>query len=324
VEKNKLEDSLANLRKAHGEMIVLRLTDRKFIERPRISCGSFGLDRALGGGFVKGSLNEVFGPESSGKTTLCISAVAEAQKIGNALFVDVEHSFDPVYARNLGVDIDKLLFSQPEYAEQAFDVVEHMVGSGALELVVVDSIPALLPEAELRGDPGDKHMGLAARLNRQHLRRILPAAKKTGTTILYVNQITYKIGVPSFMNPETTGGGTGFKYFCSTRTDIRKISTQKDSLAKESIRARARVVKNKTYVPFQSAEFDIRFGKGVDVVGEIFDFAVEQGVVEKSGAWYSYGKDRLGQGRENAVQALSKPDNDWLNLIRDNIEAIEV
>jgi len=286
---NELEKGLANLRKLHGDFVVVNLNDNKILDRPRISSGSFGLDRALGGGFVRGSLNEVFGPESSGKTTLCIHAMAEAQRLGSVLFIDMEHSFDPLYAKNLGVDLGTLLVSQPDYAEQAFDVIEHMVNTGSLSLVVLDSVPALLPQAELEGDPGDRHMGLAARINRQHLRRIISPASKKGATILYVNQITYKLGI-SFGNPETTSGGTGFKYFCSSRVDIRKISTQKESLAKEGIRSRA--------------------------------LAVEKGVVEKSGPWFSYDSNRLGQGRINTIQFLNSSECVYLKHIRNKLNEV--
>lgn len=298
---SKIDESIQNLQKAHNNaFIVMNLNDKKIVARERIPTGSFGLDRILGGGFVRGSLNEIIGPQSSGKTTICIHTMAQAQKLGKVLFIDLEHSFDPIYAESLGVSINNLLISQPEFAEQAFDVIEHLVATGEISLVVVDSIPALLPRSELEGDPGDSHMGLAARLNRQHLRRITHSASKTKTIILYVNQITYKIS--GYGNPETTGGGTGFGYFCSSICDIRSISTQKDNMAKQSIKARVRTVKNKTYIPFQETEFDIKFGKGIDYYGEVFDEAVKKKIIDKSGSWYSYKKDKLGQGRDNAIE----------------------
>ena len=308
--EKKIDEKIEALKATHKELILFKFGDKPaFIERERISSGSIGLDRALGGGFVKGSLNQIVGPKSAGKTTLCLHTMAEAQKSGRVLFVDLEHSFDPKYAKALGVNIDELFLAQPEFAEQAFDVIEALISTGEFSLIIVDSIPALLPKAELTGDPGDSHMGLIARLNRQHLRRVIHPASVNGTTIIYINQITYKIGV-MFGNPETTPGGTGFNYFCSSILDVRSINTMKISIEKESIRVRARTTKNKTYIPFQEAEFDIRFGKGIDRCGEILDLAVAKKVIERSGSWYSFGANRLGQGRDKAVEVLRDSSNE--------------
>lgn len=310
-----LDDVVKSLHKVHDDLILLKLGDKpSFLQRDRISSGSIGVDRILGGGFVRGSLNQIVGPKSSGKTTTCIHAMVEAQKIGPVLFIDLEHSFDPNYARDLGLDIHNLFLSQPEYAEQAFDVIETMVGSGGLSLVVVDSIPALLPKSELEGDPGDSHMGLAARLNRQHLRRITHPASKAQTTIIYVNQITLKIGI-MFGNPETTPGGTGFGYFCSTILDIRCISTMKDAVKAGGIRARVRATKNKTGIPFQQAEFDIKFGEGIDKTAEVFDWAVAKEVIKKSGSWYSYKDINIGQGKTASIVTMSENNNELYDTV---------
>lgn len=304
---SEIDERVNNLHKSHKDLVLFKLGDKpSFSDRPRISSGSIGIDRILGGGFVKGSLNQIVGPKSSGKTTICIHTIAEAQKKGPVLFVDLEHSFDPKYAADLGVDVDNLYMSQPEYAEQAFDVIEHMIASNQLSLIVIDSIPALLPKSELAGDPGDSHMGLAARLNRQHLRRILHPAATAKTTIIYINQITLKIGV-IFGNPETTPGGTGFGYFCSTIMDVRSILSMKEAIKADGIRVRAKMTKNKTFIPFQQTEFDIQFGEGIDKYAEVFDWAVEKKIVDKSGAWYSYEGNRLGQGKANSIAALK----DW-------------
>jgi len=320
MEKSKLEEGIEDLKKAHGDFVVIQLHDRAIVGRERLSSGSIGLDRALGGGFAKGLLHEISGPESSGKTTLCIHAMVEAQKFGPVLLVDTEHSFDPSYAQNLGLDIDQLYVSQPDCAEQAFDVIEHLGDTGEISLIILDSIPALLPKSELEGDPGDSHMGLAARLNRQHLRRVIPIAARHDTTIIYVNQITYKIGVV-FGNPETTAGGTGFRYFCSTRVDVRKISSLKEIQQTKGVRVRARVVKNKTAIPFQEAEFAIKFNKGISVAGEILELGTKQGVIDKSGTWYSYNSNRLGQGKENAIDLL-QANPDMLNEIRSKLSEV--
>lgn len=311
-----LEDAVKSLHKAHDDLVLLKLGDKPtFLQRERISSGSIGIDRVLGGGFVKGSLNQIIGPKSSGKTTTCIHAMVSAQKHGPVLFVDLEHSFDPMYAKNLGLDTDNLYMAQPEFAEQAFDIIETMVGcDGGLALVVVDSIPALLPKSELEGDPGDSHMGLAARLNRQHLRRITHPASQAKTTIIYVNQITLKIGIV-FGNPETTPGGTGFGYFCSTILDIRSISTMKDAIKSGGIRARIRATKNKTGIPFQQAEFDIKFGKGIDKAAEVFDWAVETEVIKKAGAWYSYNGNNIGQGKAASITTLLENDCELYSVV---------
>jgi len=240
VEK-KVEGAIKNLESSHG-LLVRRLGDKTIVARERMPSGSTGLDKVLGGGWVVGSLNEIFGPESSGKSTVCLHSMAEAQKRGLVLLVDNEHSFDPFYARNLGVDVDNLYVCQPSFAEQTFDVIEHLVSTGEFSMIVLDSIAGLSPRAEAEGDPGDSNMGVAARLNRQHLRKMTSLAANNKCTILYTNQITYKIGV-MFGNPETTTGGTGFKFFCSTRIDIRKISTQKDSIKAGGIRCRVKGVK---------------------------------------------------------------------------------
>ena len=299
---DKVDEAVDALDATYGP-IVFKLGKDKGLVRERISSGSLAYDRALGGGFVRGSLNEIFGQESSGKTTICLHAICEHQKYGKVLFIDTEHSFDPSYAKALGVDVNELYVCQPSYSEQAFTVMETLVSTGQFSLVILDSVAGLSPKVEVEGDSGDSNMGVAARLNRQHIRKITSIAQKTKTTILYTNQITYKIGV-NFGNPETTSGGTGFKFFCSTRTDLRRISTQKDSINKGAIRARAKVVKNKTYIPFQEAEFDIEFGRGVTREGELLDLCLEYGIILKSGAWFSFEEEKIGHGRVKAIEFL--------------------
>jgi recombination protein RecA len=268
-----------------------------------IPSGSVGLDRALGvGGFPRGRIVEVFGPESSGKTTIALHAIASVQRSnGVAAFVDAEHALDPRYARALGIQIDQLLVSQPDSGEQALEIVETLVRSSAIDLIVVDSVAALVPRAELEGEMGDSHMGLQARLMSQAMRKLTGHAAKTRSTILFINQTRQKIGV-TFGSPETTTGGTALKFYASVRLDIRKISTVKDGETACGSRVRARVVKNKLAPPFRDAEFDVLYGRGVSVSGEILDLATERGLIEKSGAWFTIGELKIGQGREKARQ----------------------
>jgi recombination protein RecA len=270
-----------------------------------ISSGSVSLDAALGiGGFPRGRIVEVFGPESSGKTTIALQAVAQAQKGGGmAAFVDVEHALDPGYARKLGVDTDNLLVSQPDYAEQALEITAALVASNAIDILVVDSVAALVPKAELEGEMGDSFMGVQARLMSQAMRKLTGIVSKSNTCLIFINQIREKIGV-MFGNPETTTGGRALKFYSSVRLDVRRIAAIKDGEAVVGNRTRAKVVKNKMAPPFRDAEFDIMYGEGISLVGDLLDVAVDKNIVEKSGSWYSYNGERIGQGRENAKQFL--------------------
>jgi len=301
-----LESAFTQIERQFGKGAIMRLGEKGVVlQIPSISTGSLGLDLALGiGGVPQGRVIEVFGPESSGKTTLALSIVAEAQKTGGiAAFVDAEHALDASYARKLGVNIDDLLISQPDTGEQALEICETLVRSGAVDVVVVDSVAALVPRAEIEGEMGDAHMGLQARLMSQALRKLTATISKSNTILLFINQIRMKIGV-MFGNPETTTGGNALKFYSSTRLDIRKIATIKDGQEVVGNRTRVRVVKNKVAPPFREAEFDIEYGKGISKVGELIDLGVIHLVVEKSGTWFSYGEERLGQGRENAKQFL--------------------
>jgi len=270
-----------------------------------ISTGSISLDAALGvGGFPRGRINEIFGPESSGKTTIALQVVAEAQKAGGiAAFIDVEHALDPVYARKLGVDVDNLLVSQPDYGEQALEITAHLIASGQIDVLIVDSVAALVPKSELDGEMGDSHMGVQARLMSQALRKLTGSVSKSRTCLIFINQIREKIGV-MFGNPETTTGGRALKFYSSVRLDIRRIAAIKDGDAVVGNRTKVKVVKNKVASPFREAEFDIIYGEGVSKEGDLLDLGVGQNIVEKSGSWYSYKGDRIGQGRENARQFL--------------------
>ncbi|HMX90490.1 MAG: recombinase RecA [Nitrospira sp.] len=298
--KRALDLALAQIEKQYGKGAVMKLgTDDRPADVPAISSGSLGLDIALGvGGFPRGRVIEIFGPESSGKTTLTLHAIAEAQKAGGvAAFIDAEHALDLTYAKKLGVHTDDLLVSQPDTGEQALEIAETLVRSGAIDVIVVDSVAALVPRAEIEGEMGDAHMGLQARLMSQALRKLTAAIAKSQTTLIFINQIRMKIGV-MFGNPETTTGGNALKFYSSVRLDIRRIESIKDGQDVTGSRVRVKVVKNKMAPPFRQAEFDIMFAEGISKSGEIVDMGVEKRVVEKAGAWYSYKGERLGQGRE--------------------------
>jgi len=298
--KRALDLALAQIEKQYGKGAVMKLgSDERPADVPAISSGSLGLDIALGvGGFPRGRVLEIFGPESSGKTTLTLHAIAEAQKAGGtAAFIDAEHALDLTYAKKLGVQTDDLLVSQPDTGEQALEIAETLVRSGAIDVIVVDSVAALVPRAEIEGEMGDAHMGLQARLMSQALRKLTAAISKSQTTLIFINQIRMKIGV-MFGNPETTTGGNALKFYSSVRLDIRRIESIKDGQDVTGSRVRVKVVKNKMAPPFKQAEFDIMFAEGISKAGELVDMGVEKRVVEKAGAWYSYKGERLGQGRE--------------------------
>mgnify|MGYP003444140215 FL=1 len=298
--KRALDLALAQIEKQYGKGAVMKLgADDRPADVPAISSGSLGLDIALGvGGFPRGRVIEIFGPESSGKTTLTLHAIAEAQKAGGvAAFIDAEHALDLTYAKKLGVQTDDLLVSQPDTGEQALEIAETLVRSGAIDVIVVDSVAALVPRAEIEGEMGDSHMGLQARLMSQALRKLTAAISKSQTTLIFINQIRMKIGV-MFGNPETTTGGNALKFYASVRLDIRRIGSVKDREEVVGNETRVKVVKNKMAPPFKQAEFDIMFAEGISKSGELVDIGVEKRVVEKAGAWYSYKGERLGQGRE--------------------------
>jgi recombination protein RecA len=301
-----LEIALGQIEKQFGKGSIVRLGSKDAIVPVSvISTGSISLDAALGvGGFPRGRINEIFGPESSGKTTIALQVVAEAQKAGGiAAFIDVEHALDPAYARKLGVDVDNLLVSQPDYGEQALEITAHLIASGQIDVLVVDSVAALVPKSELDGEMGDSHMGLQARLMSQALRKLTGSVSKSNTCLIFINQIREKIGV-MFGNPETTTGGRALKFYASTRLDIRRIAAIKDGDAVVGNRTKVKVVKNKVASPFREAEFDIIYGEGVSKEGDLLDQGVAQNIIEKSGSWFSYKSDRIGQGRENARQFL--------------------
>jgi recombination protein RecA len=315
-EKNKtkaLELAIANVQKEFGDGAIMRLKDGEKIggEVDVIPSGSLGLDVALGiGGYPRGRIVEIFGPESSGKTTLTLHAIAELQRQGGvAAFIDAEHALDVGYARKLGVKTDDLLISQPDYGEQALEIADMLVRSGAVDLVVIDSVAALVPKAEIEGDMGDSHVGLQARLMSQALRKLTASVSKSKCMIFFTNQIRMKIGV-MFGSPETTSGGNALKFYASMRLDVRRIGAIKEATAKDSVvvgnRTRVKVVKNKMAAPFREVEFDIIYGKGVCRSGEIVDMASEMGLIQKSGAWFSVGSERIGQGRDNARTYLEE------------------
>ncbi len=311
-----LQLTLDKIDKSYGKGTIMKLGDHAIENLPCISSGSLGLDIALGiGGYPRGRVVEIYGPESSGKTTLAIHAIAEAQKKGGiAAFIDAEHAFDRFYAENLGVDVNNLYISQPDNGEQALEVADQLIRSGAIDIIVIDSVAALTPKAEIEGDMGDSKMGLHARLMSQALRKLTSVIDKTNTTVVFINQLRDKLGV-MFGNPETTTGGNALKYYASVRLDVRKIGQIKDGDNVVGNRTRVKVVKNKVAPPFRSAEFDIMFGEGISKIGEIIDMGVECEVIKKSGSWFSYGDTKLAQGRD-AVKALLK-DNDEL---REEIE----
>ena len=323
VEKRKaLEVAMSQIEKQFGKGSVMKLGQFKAMEIEAIPTGALSLDIALGiGGVPRGRIIEVYGPESSGKTTLALHVIAEAQKMGGeAAFIDAEHALDPVYARKLGVDIDNLIVSQPDTGEQALEITEALVRSGALDVVVVDSVAALVPKAEIDGEMGDSHMGLQARLMSQALRKLAGAINKSKTVLIFINQLREKIGV-MFGNPETTTGGRALKFYASVRMDIRKTEMMKQDGQVIGNRVRVKVIKNKVAPPFREAEFDVLYGKGISKVGNILDMAVNLDIVEKSGAWFSYNGQRISQGRENAKRYLEEhPDimDEIEKKVRDN------
>lgn len=300
-----LEGALSQIERAFGKGSIMRMGQRPKVETNVISTGSIGLDIALGiGGMPRGRIVEIYGPESSGKTTLALHVLAEAQKKGGTVaFIDAEHALDPGYARKLGVNIDDLLLSQPDAGEQALEIADTLVRSGAVDVLVVDSVAALVPRAELEGDMGDSHVGLHARLMSQALRKLTGTVSRSNTLVIFLNQIRMKIGV-MFGNPETTTGGNALKFYSSIRLDIRRIGSIKDKDEVVGNQTRVKVVKNKMAPPFRQVEFDIMYGEGISKMGELLDLGVKGNIVEKSGAWFSFDSQRIGQGRENAKQFL--------------------
>ena len=300
-----VESAMSQIERQFGKGAIMKLGDRPVLDVPVIPTGSLALDRALGvGGLPRGRVIEIFGPESSGKTTLALHAVAEAQRRGGiAAFIDAEHALDTVYARKLGVNCDDLLVSQPDTGEQALEIADMLVRSGAVDIMVIDSVAALVPRAEIEGEMGDSHMGLQARLMSQALRKLTGTIGKTHTALIFINQIRMKIGIV-FGNPETTTGGNALKFYSSVRLDIRRTGAIKDGQEAIGNRAKVRVVKNKMAPPFREAEFDIMYGEGISRHGDLLDMGVSAGLVEKSGSWYSYNGERIGQGRENVKNFL--------------------
>jgi recombination protein RecA len=316
-----IDTAMSQIERQFGKGSIMKLGSRPIVEVPVISTGSIALDRALGvGGFPRGRVVEVYGPESSGKTTLALHAVANAQKKGGiAAFIDAEHALDIGYARRLGVNCDELLVSQPDTGEQALEIADMLLRSGAIDVMVIDSVAALVPRAEIEGEMGDSHMGLQARLMSQALRKLTGTIGKTNTCLIFINQIRMKIGVV-FGNPETTTGGNALKFYASVRLDIRRVGAIKNGQDVVGNRTRVKVVKNKMAPPFKEAEFDIMYGEGISLVGDLLDTGVEAGIIEKSGAWYSYSGERIGQGREN-VKSFLADNSDLLSTIEEKVRA---
>ncbi|MFD2822456.1 recombinase RecA [Lacinutrix iliipiscaria] len=316
-----LKLTLDKLDKAYGKGTVMKMSDQAIVDVDAISSGSLGLDIALGvGGYPRGRVIEIYGPESSGKTTLTLHAIAEAQKAGGiAAFIDAEHAFDRFYAENLGVDIENLIISQPDNGEQALEIADNLIRSGAIDIVVIDSVAALTPKSEIEGEMGDSKMGLHARLMSQALRKLTASISKTGSTVIFINQLREKIGV-MFGNPETTTGGNALKFYASVRLDIRRSTQIKNTDGSiQGNKTRVKVVKNKVAPPFKLAEFDIMYGEGVSKVGEILDIAVEYEIIKKSGSWFSYDDTKLGQGRD-AVKSIIKDNPELLDELEEKIK----
>jgi len=316
-----LQLTIDKIEKSYGKGSIMRMGDKPVDDVQAIHSGSIALDLAMGiGGYPKGRVIEIFGPESSGKTTLAIHAIAEAQKAGGiAAFIDAEHAFDPTYAQKLGIDIDELLISQPDNGEQALEIADSLIRSGAIDIIVIDSVAALTPKAEIEGEMGDSKMGLQARLMSQALRKLTGSISKTKTCVIFINQLRDKIGV-MFGNPETTTGGNALKFYASVRLDIRKIGQLKDGEEVQGSHTRVKVVKNKVAPPFRKAEFDILYGEGISKVGEIIDLGVEINLIKKAGSWFSYGETKLGQGREG-VKALLKDNPELMEELESKILA---
>ena len=317
-----LQLTIDKLEKTYGKGTVMKLSDNKVVDVPAISTGSLGLDMALGvGGIPRGRVIEIYGPESSGKTTLTLHCIAEAQKAGGlAAFIDAEHAFDKTYAEKLGIDTENLLISQPDNGEQALEIAEHLIRSGAIDIIVIDSVAALVPKGELEGEMGDSKMGLQARLMSQALRKLTGTINKTGCACIFINQLREKIGV-MFGNPETTTGGNALKFYASVRLDIRRIGAIKESADNVTgNRTRVKVVKNKVAPPFKQVEFDIMYGKGISKSGEILDIGVELDIINKSGSWFSYKDDKLGQGRD-AVKQLIEDNPELMDELEKAIKA---
>jgi len=318
-----LKLTLDKLDKAYGKGTVMKMSDQAVVDVDSISSGSLGLDIALGvGGYPRGRVVEIYGPESSGKTTLTLHAIAEAQKAGGiAAFIDAEHAFDRFYAENLGVDIDNLIISQPDNGEQALEIADNLIRSGAIDIVVIDSVAALTPKSEIEGEMGDSKMGLHARLMSQALRKLTASISKTHCTVIFINQLREKIGV-MFGNPETTTGGNALKFYASVRLDIRRSTQIKDSNGSVlGNKTRVKVVKNKVAPPFRMTEFDIMYGEGISKVGEVLDIAVENEIVKKSGSWFSYQDSKLGQGRDS-VKNMLKDNPDLMDELEEKIKVI--